>query len=79
MISSRIWLNPLVGGSLVQQPQKIGKKKPTNLVQKREGINNKPTKLKTLQMPLSLALKWKKINLHCHLWVAIIFYYVPHF
>jgi hypothetical protein len=44
--------------------QKIGKKRkkknPTNLVQKREGINNKPTKLKTLQMPLSLAFKWKK-------------------
>jgi len=30
-------------------------------------------------MPLSLALKWKTINLHCNLWVAIIFYYVPHF
>jgi hypothetical protein len=67
---SQIWLSLLVGGSLVQQPHKIGKKKhlknnnnnlnPTNLEQKREGINNKPPKLKTLQMPLSLALKWKK-------------------
>jgi hypothetical protein len=40
--------------------EKKEKKTPTNLVQKREGINNKPPKLKTLQMPLSLALKWKK-------------------
>jgi hypothetical protein len=39
--------------------KKRKKKNPTNLVQKREGINNKPTKLKTLQMPLSIALKWK--------------------
>jgi len=37
--------------------EKKEKKKPTNLVQTREGINNKPPKLKILQMPLSIALK----------------------
>jgi hypothetical protein len=53
--------------------KKEKKKNPTNLVQKREGINNKPTKLKNSSNAPLHSLEMENINLHCHLWVAIIF------